>query len=241
MTILAANSSSRQEDAFVSKVRTRIARVTEEAAERESLTRQQSASSYAITPGLGAILDGLIAEFRPRRVLEFGAGVSSEHIARGLTSCGGGTLVSVEQDPSWCSMQWSRVTSCPKVAATMIIDSPRLCVDRHGIYMGYRAARRRLRREVPFDLVLVDAPQRYYGRFGSLNLASEHVSAGSLIVVDDAGRRGEKDAIAFVLATNPNLHMVWLDTEGTSRAAILLSSGTPRIKPRPYAYAHEAL
>lgn len=143
---------------------------------------------WPITPDLARLLAHLITA-HATNVLELGAGSSSLVIARTLEAKGGGRLTSIEQSPEWCKAPWAKVQSVASVDAQMLVAQPQLAVSRLGVHHRFRAA---IAARGPFELVLVDAPQSYFGRDGALPLVHEHLAPGALIVLDDAGRSMEQ-------------------------------------------------
>jgi hypothetical protein len=75
----------------------------------------------------------------------------------------------------------------------------------------YATAQRTVAARGPYDLVFVDAPQRYYGRDGVLPLVAGSLCPGALLVLDDAGRDGERSAIQRWLRTYAGLELVVFD------------------------------
>jgi predicted O-methyltransferase YrrM len=147
---------------------------------------------WAISSQLGRFLANLISKFPLRSILEFGAGSSSLVFAQALSIAGGGRLTSVEQRPEWCKNQWAVVERIANVDAHLIVSSPRFTVGRQGFYHTFSTATSELAHRSPFDLVLIDAPQYFYGRDGSLYTALPHLAQNALIVLDDAGRSAER-------------------------------------------------
>jgi predicted O-methyltransferase YrrM len=185
-------------------------------------------SGYPISRALGHLLAQIVLGQSTRDVLEFGAGASSVVLARSLQLAGAGTLTSLEQSPEWCQ------GACRQVQLTGI--DAHLEVTRPAFELrpwpchGYATARRIVAQRGPYDLVLIDAPQWYFGRDGALPLAIEHLRPGALIVVDDAGRPQERWAIHRWLQTYPGLSLVSFDPEfGRNGVAVLQSDGSERV------------
>lgn len=189
---------------------------------------------WAISPDTARLLAGLVLMRRPKHVLEFGAGASSLMLAHALTHVGGGCLTAVEQSPQWCAQQWREVERLSAVDTAMIVGRPRLVIDRRGAYQGFPDAASSLADRGPFDLVLIDAPQHYYGRDGSLHIALQHLSPGALIVLDDATRAGERATIRRWQDLYPGLSLVFMSPEhGRNGLAVFEFSGDPAVRPHP--------
>ncbi|MDQ3209319.1 MAG: hypothetical protein M3Q37_12045, partial [Gemmatimonadota bacterium] len=91
----------------------------------------------------------------------------------------------------------------------------------------YASAQRTVAERGPYDLVFVDAPQRYYGRDGTLPLVAGSLRTGALLVLDDAGRFGERWAIRRWLQTYAGLELVVLDPEFGRYGVAVLRANQP--------------
>jgi predicted O-methyltransferase YrrM len=189
---------------------------------------------WSLAPGSARLLAGLILELPIRSVLELGAGRSSLVIAAALAEREGGRLTSVEQDPEWCVEAWAGVRRARSVDARLLRASPRLTLDRRGVYFRLAGPERELAARGPFDLVLIDAPQYFYGRDGGLHLAWGHLHPGAVILLDDAGRSGERRTVRRWLATYPGLELVHRDPAlGSNGVAVLRYAGDDTVRVRP--------
>lgn len=182
---------------------------------------------WPCTPELARLLARLVLAGR-RSVLEFGAGASSRVMAAALAERGGGRLLSLEQERSWCADAWREVAAQPRVDAML--------VDLLATYRAYRptkliADHHALTGFAPFDLVLVDAPQWWLGRDSTLYLASPYLAPGAVIVVDDAGRPGEDAAVRAWLASYPGLVVTHLDRDFGGRGVAVLTMRHNRRRP----------
>lgn len=192
------------------------------------------AGGWAIDPPFGAVLANVVMMGGRRSVLEFGAGSSSVLFAAALDAVGGGTLTSIEQDPTWCAEQWARVQEFGSVDSLLIPSTPRRQVGRIGVFVSHTDAADALSSRAPYDLVLVDAPQSFLGRGGAVPLAYTYLSEGALVILDDASRPGEQWAIAHWLRAYPGLQLDYYDTDfGNKGLAILRkrSAAAPRFSP----------
>jgi predicted O-methyltransferase YrrM len=174
--------------------------------------------SYAISPALGAFLAGCVRTGR-RNVLELGAGQSSVVFAEALRP--DGRLTSLEQSPEWCAKPWEKVEATGidslLIPVTLRFGWRPFPCHRYTVSLAQRG---------PFDLVLVDAPQWYYGRDGALPLIAPYLAQNALIVVDDAGRHQEQWAIQRWLQTYRGLTLETNDpTFGRNGVAVLRANG----------------
>jgi predicted O-methyltransferase YrrM len=182
----------------------------------------RDSSIYPISPDLGSLLARLVLSGVIRSVLELGAGTSSVVIAQALRLAGGGRLTSIEQDPSWCRERWAMVTATPTIDAHLEVALPVFRMLGPFPCHLYATAQRTVVERGPYDLVLVDAPQRYYGRDGALPLVAGSLRCGALIVLDDAGRIWERAVIRRWLQTYVGLELIAFDPEfGRQGVAIL--------------------
>lgn len=184
-------------------------------------------SIYPISRSLGSLLARLVLSGGVHNVLELGAGASSVVIARALRLAGGGRLTSIEQDPSWCRDQWAAVTATPGLDAHLEVALPRFRLSGPFPCHAYATAQRVVAERGPYDLVFVDAPQRYYGRDGTLPLVAGSLRPGALLVLDDAGRRGESSAIQRWLQAYSGLELVVSDPEFGRHGVAVLRTTQP--------------
>ena len=180
-------------------------------------------SPWPISRELGRLLFNILSGSQRHNVLEIGAGSSSLVIARTLELQGGGRLTSIEQNPKWCAEPWAEVKRTRDVDAEMIVAQPRPMLTRFGPVYGFAAAARSIAARGPFDFVLVDAPQAYFGRDGALPLVRPHLSDGALIVLDDAGREMERWTLFRWLRSYPaSLRLVSFDAAFGERGVAIL-------------------
>lgn len=177
---------------------------------------------WAIDPNLARIISHYIIARGKRNILEFGAGSSSLLIAKLLDHCGGGNLTSVEQDPSWCSEQWSTVDNIDSVDAQMIKCDPSFRIGYMGIYAKYDKIHKVLEKRGEFDMVLIDAPQYYMGREGALTASAPHASNDCIFILDDFNRRGEKMCVYKWIYLYPELHIININKEDKGYAVLRL-------------------
>lgn len=202
----------------------------------EAVLPPNSNKRWRIHPTLGRFLATAVTELERRNVLEFGAGSSSLVLAWALSEAGGGRLTSVEPLPEYSAKQWEVVQNIAGVDAQMVVAEPRFVLDRRGAHHDFRQAAPALEARAPFDLVLVDAPPRFFGRDGSLHLAFPHLTPGALVVLDDAKRAGERWTVRRWLAIYPGLRLVHFDVSTGHGVAVLRFSGdrTERTSPESW-------
>jgi predicted O-methyltransferase YrrM len=152
---------------------------------------------WELAPDVLRLLSALVAALRPRHVLEFGSGVSTLVLARAAAQLGDCAVTSVDHDPKFAvateAMLGAEGTSivslqCAPVVARVRAGRLQPCylVDPAGI-----AALS------PADLILVDGPPEVLGgRAGMLYQALEYAQSGTIVLLDDADRAGERAALA---------------------------------------------
>lgn len=199
----------------------------------EAVLPPTSNKRWAIHPTLGRFLATAVTELGCQNILEFGAGSSSLVLATALGEAGGGRLTSVEQTPEYSGRAWKTVQSIAGVDAQMVVAEPRFVLDRRGAYHAFRRAAPALAARGPFDLVLVDAPPRFFGREGALHLALPHLAPGALIALDDAKRAGERWVVRRWVGVYPGLTLVHFDALTVHGIAVLRFSGDRAVRPHP--------
>ena len=132
-----------------------------------------------------------------RLVVECGSGESTIAIARLLRARGRGRLQALEHYPAWASDIRRRLEAERLADRAAVIDAP-LMPDpgaEPGCEWYSRAALERLGE--PIDLLLVDGPPsgepgRERSRYPALPALEARLAPGAAVVLDDAGRPGER-------------------------------------------------
>lgn len=166
----------------------------------------------------------MISEYQLSNVIEFGAGSSSAVIANALAKIGGGELTSVEQNPEWCSDRWEKVKSVEDVDSEMIVSAPKPTVSISGCYFGYKNIEKTIEKRSKFNLLFIDGPQYFIGREGTLPSVLPHLSNGAFIVLDDAGRSDEQQAVYSWLKSYPGLKLQCIDCNFGGKGVALMRS-----------------
>lgn len=209
--------------------------------EIETLFRDEQ-SSWSISRDLARLLAHAVIGSQLSSVLEFGAGLSSLVLATSLSLVSSGRLTSVEQNPEWCREYWDRVMTLGSVDSRLVESKPRLTVGAAGFCYSFRSAARVVASRGPYDIVLVDAPQGFYGRDGVLQMLRQYLVSGALVVLDDAGRSGEQWALFRCLVTFRGYELVFYDSDfGGRGCAVLRWNGDARIRPSLLATSSSAL
>ena len=193
-------------------------------------------SVWSVSDDMARLLARLIASFQPKSVLEFGAGWSSVVLAHALAAIGGGRLTSVEHQPDYLGECWQRVEAVRQVDARLVVCPLRSGLSRHGLLWRYAGLTRHIRARAPFDFVVIDAPPGAFGRSAALFDSYSLLSAGALIILDDAARPRERTAVSRWLRSLPGLELVMFDDRVERGLAVLRHDGDKRRRfaPRPF-------
>lgn len=188
-------------------------------------------SEWPLPARTAAFLGRLVQSRNLGRTLEFGAGSSSVVLAHALAGRGGGMLTSLERSPEWCAGQWAEVARLASVDARLVRSRLAFRATRAGVAWCYELAPAALAERGPFELVLVDAPQSWVGRAGAMHTALAYLSEDAVIVVDDAGREGERNLIAGWLRAYPGLRLAVFDPEfGRLGIGVLVFDGNRSVR-----------
>jgi predicted O-methyltransferase YrrM len=149
------------------------------------------ADGWTLTPEVLRFLWKLVRVFKPRHILEFGSGLSTQVLGRacaGLrpTCC----ITSVDHDPDFgrkAAQAFARHS-----------ESPLVLRDHGGkLLPSYYLQPKRFASRRPPDLIVIDGPPTTLGgREGALYQALDLARPGTLVLLDDADREGERTALA---------------------------------------------
>jgi len=178
-----------------------------------------SRGTWSVSVELGRLLADLVRRFRPTSVLEFGSGQSSLILARALAANGGRRITSIDHEARFSRTAWEAIEKLPGVDARRVEAPLRWSLERWGVQRVYAGCAEVIAARGPHDFLLIDGPQWWYGREATLHLAVPSLAPGALIVLDDAGRHGERAILARWLATYPGLRWV-ADAPGFPRMGV---------------------
>jgi hypothetical protein len=138
----------------------------------------------------------LIMEYTPEHVLELGAGESTRLLVRAAEESPGEIRISsIEHDPEYLAKVQERVGPSPPGVQFQLapIVARMICERTLPVYSWQSEA---FAAEVPPDLVLTDGPPvALGGREGTLYQIMDIVRAGTIVLLDDAGRKEEQTAM----------------------------------------------
>jgi predicted O-methyltransferase YrrM len=156
-------------------------------------------SEWALRPAALAAVCNEIVFANRREVVELGAGVSTVVLGR-LLAPRGGRLTSVEHDPAWARVVRSLLETDGLTERTRLIEAQlephALALDDAEWYADSALA------QLPdgVDLLLVDGPPGNeegleHSRYPALPALAERLAPGAVVMLDDAGRPGEREIV----------------------------------------------
>jgi predicted O-methyltransferase YrrM len=159
------------------------------------------ADGWALPADALALLMALVREMAPRHVLEFGSGLSTRALARASSLLPRPCMISsIDHDPAFSVRAAERVRA-DGLAHLVRFQAAPLVVRR---FRGQGPALPTYLVDVdllaspdPADLVLIDGPPSMLGgRAGILLQALDHCRPGTTVLLDDANRPEEQEALA---------------------------------------------
>ena len=140
----------------------------------------------------------LVQEVRPRHVIEFGSGLSTRVLASAATASRAETWISsVDHDPEFgaeSALIFDREIGLARVKFQI---APLVVRSFGGDFLpAYHIDDGRLACSEPVELALIDGPpEQLGGRAGTLYQIMQYARPGTLVLLDDAARSGEKAAL----------------------------------------------
>ena len=137
-------------------------------------------------------------------VLEVGAGMSTIVLARALEKNKRGSIISIEQDLTWATFINKRLgeEGLSNIAKCYYVPVEKAQYFNHTITTFNKEKIAETIENKQFDLILIDGPKAYgkgqsYNRISDVFLAKQYLNENTCIILDDAGRSGEKAAIKY--------------------------------------------
>jgi predicted O-methyltransferase YrrM len=136
---------------------------------------------------------------QPRHIFEFGSGLSTMFLSRLLQRLGTTTpfpMMSIDHSHRYLGETRRALGGSPDVH---LVHAPLAVTECAGrVFTTYHPAYlREIPEDVRFDFVLIDGPPAYrYGREAPLYHLSPYLTQDALIVLDDANREPEQEALA---------------------------------------------
>ena len=153
--------------------------------------------SWALAPDALQVLVALVAELRPKHVVEFGSGLSTVALARAAAPSGRPAISSIDHDPVYAARTEELLRQHGGDQLVSLQVAPLVArVRADGLHPHYLLERASLASERPAELVLVDGPPAALGgRTGMLYQALDVAEAGTVVLLDDAERDLEREAL----------------------------------------------
>ncbi|MPZ22507.1 MAG: hypothetical protein GEU28_02980 [Dehalococcoidia bacterium] len=154
---------------------------------------RRGSSTWAMAQDALEFVGRLMFHLNPRHVIEFGSGVSTCVIERATEHYTIDCRISViENDP-----KYARLTASKTGKRVAVQLAPLVARSRQGhVLPSYEIRRGRLASTLPADFLLIDGPPAALGgREGILYQALEFARAGSIVLLDDATREPEVQAL----------------------------------------------
>lgn len=150
-----------------------------------------------IAPDLAEYLIQFIFLHRPNRILECGAGLSTQIISNCLKILGNGKLITLEHDPYWAekvkdALQEKNLSGFAQVRFAPLKP---LCINELSSIVWYSGVEE-LQKDGPYDFIFVDGPPAIKptdpGREGALYALFSAMSQRGKMIMDDGDRQGER-------------------------------------------------
>lgn len=152
--------------------------------------------------GMGAdtlsFLSRLVAILRPRHIIEFGSGLSTEVLGRSAAaldkSC---VLTSIDHDPEFGTVAASKLAGSGLSLPVRSQIAPLVARDCGGKMLPvYKVEPSRMASSKPADLIVIDGPPVMLGgREGMLYQAMDFARPGTIVLLDDSNREQERTAL----------------------------------------------
>ena len=169
---------------------------------------------WAASPDFLKILVNHVLETRPKLVVECSSGVSTVVLAQCAKRCGIGHIFSLENDSRYAAQTRELLGHHMLEDWATVIDAPLIEYDiSGGVWRWYDLANVP---KVDIDLVVVDGPPNTVGksaRYPALPLLNPRLRRSGIMILDDANRSQEREAIEGWKREVPDLTVRFLDCE----------------------------
>jgi predicted O-methyltransferase YrrM len=160
---------------------------------------EHSGDSWLLSPVALRFLVSVVKHLKPRHILEFGSGLSTQVLARTCAelhpSC---YITSIDHDPEFGSVTARKLKELKLSSLAKIEIAPLVARECAGkILPQYLLKRKNFASQCPPDLVVIDGPPAALGgREGIMYQVMDFAQVGTLVLLDDANRNGEKAALS---------------------------------------------
>lgn len=165
---------------------------------------------WAGSPDLLALVGRLIQDTNARVVVECSSGLSTLVVAACLRNQGAGQVISLEHDPHYAAKTNELLKLHGLDEWATVVHAPLKPLDT-GTWRGQWYDTSALPEDLSIDLLLVDGPPMNTGklaRYPALPQLRRLMKAGSMVVLDDAERADEREAIVRWLSENTELQKI---------------------------------
>jgi predicted O-methyltransferase YrrM len=163
------------------------------------IPRHTSGESWSLSTTALRFLVSLVKHLKPRHIVEFGSGLSTHVLARSCAeldlSC---RITSIDNDPEFGDVTARNIRELKLNNIAKIQIAPLVARDCAGrILPQYLLKRKYFASQRLPDLVVIDGPPAALGgREGIMYQVMDFTQVGTLVLLDDANRPGEKDALS---------------------------------------------
>ncbi len=174
------------------------ARSSTEAPDHSWLEPDRTRAEWALAGDALHFVDRLVAAIRPRRVVEFGSGLSTRLLAAACARLPQpATLVSIESDPYFARATTAALEADGALGTTTVVRAHLVVRRWFGRHLGVYDLPDQVVSAEPSQLLVVDGPPLPLGgREGSLLQALHLGEPGSIVLLDDTDRPSERAALA---------------------------------------------
>ncbi len=160
---------------------------------------------WAISPDFANILVQTVRAHRPQLVVEASTGVSTLLTAYVLKALGAGRVVSIEENATFAEQSRQQLSRHGVADVAEVIHAPlkplqmqQATPETDAVWQWYDTDA--LASLQSIDLLTIDGPSQFYNpqpmaRYPALPVFYEYLNAGALILVDDADREHERNAL----------------------------------------------
>jgi len=163
------------------------------------VSKLYSDSDWPMAPDSLTFVVSLIANLKPKHILEFGSGISTYVMAKACTLLNlGCKITSIDHDPEFGEEIAKRYLTTLKTSNQInFIFAPLVARSFGGKHLpSYYIKQEQAESVGPADLILIDGPPSYLGgREGILYQAMDYSTPGTIALLDDANRNEEKNII----------------------------------------------
>lgn len=165
------------------------------------LEPEHERDSWTLADDTLRLIASVVELLRPRRVVEFGSGVSTRLLASGCARLDDpATLIALENDPAFERRTREQLARDPAGASVQLEVTHLVARRWFGRNMPVYDLPATVLHGPPPQLVLVDGPPLPLGgRHGSLLQAIHLGEPGTVVLLDDAERPSERAALALAL------------------------------------------